>query len=532
MDLLPWSGWGTYRISAGAIKRERGGNVGKQLLMSVDLGTSFIKAGVYNTESQCIAEELEPVKDYRPSPGSFIQKGDELFQSVVNCIKKVVVTIGDDADLIAAIGFTGQMAGFIGVDKDWNDITTWSCSLDTRYMPYAERQMTFLKNDFLELAGTNSPQMASKFEWFAKDFPEESKKIAKYMMISSYIIGKLSDIPIEEATIDRSYLAWTGLSDINQNAWSDKICAAIDLDQKYLPKIVNASEVCGHLSEKTATKTGLKAGIPLVSGSGDKVAGALGAAIVTPGDMIFEAGSYGEISCCVEEYRPDMAEGRLDVLGSAIPNHFLSTHFIAGSGITIDWFVNTFVRKDGEKISEAFKRVEAEVEKVEPGSNNLGAIGLLGGSAMPLNGLLKGMFYNFDWCHGIGHFYRALLESFSFDFALSMRNIDKLYPEYNTEVVNVIGGGAKSEVWMQMMADVSGKTFYNLDRGDAAMWGTAIIAGHGVGIFDNMQETAQKFVTKTKKFVPNMELHAVYQPLVDRYAEALKVSEPVYNNMK
>lgn len=94
------------------------------LLMAVDLGTSFIKAGVYNTESQCIAIEMEPVKDYRPKPGVFIQKGEELLASVIACMKKVGEKIGDRKKNIAAISFTGQMSGFMGVDKDWNDITT------------------------------------------------------------------------------------------------------------------------------------------------------------------------------------------------------------------------------------------------------------------------------------------------------------------------------------------------------------------------------------------------------------------------
>lgn len=498
------------------------------LLMAVDLGTSFIKVGVYNTKSHCIAEELEPVRDYRPSPGVFIQKGEELLESVVNCMKKVTTTIGDEAAQIGAIGFTGQMAGFIGVDKDWNDITTWSCSLDTRYMPYAEAQMARLGDTFLATAGTNQPQMAPKFQWFKEEFPAESDKIAKYLMINAYVIGKLGAVPIEEATIDRSYLAWTGLSDINAGRWSDEICSAIGLDKKFLPQIVESSHICGHLTQEMAAQTGLAAGIPLVSGSGDKVAGALGAAIVKPGDMIFEAGSYGEISCCVEDYRPDVEEGRLDVLGSAIPGHFFATHYIAGSGITLDWFVNTFVRRENEDISLAFGRLEAEVEKVAPGCDNLGTIGLLGGSAMPLNGLIKGMWYNFEWCHGLGHFYRSLLESFTFDFVLAMKNIDALYPEYKTDTVNVIGGGAKSKIWMQMLADAAGKTFYNLDRGDAAMWGTAISAGHAIGVFKNMEETAKAFVKQTKKFTPDPQMTEVYAPLIKKYDEAVKTSPDMY----
>ncbi len=96
------------------------------LLMAVDLGTSFIKVGVYDTGSRCVAVMSEPVKDYRPSPGVFIQKGEELFESVIACIRASAAALGDCAKNIEAIAFTGQMSGFMGVDKDWNDITTWS----------------------------------------------------------------------------------------------------------------------------------------------------------------------------------------------------------------------------------------------------------------------------------------------------------------------------------------------------------------------------------------------------------------------
>ena len=91
-------------------------------------------------------------------------------------------------------------------------------------------------------------------------------------------------------------------------------------------------------SEKIAVemciRDSLREGVPLVSGAGDKMAGALGSGAVSPGDMIFEAGSYGEISCCVPDYRPDLQTGRIDCLPSAVPGYFFATKFVAGSGIT------------------------------------------------------------------------------------------------------------------------------------------------------------------------------------------------------
>ena len=151
----------------------------KTLLIAVDLGTSLIKTGAYSLDGTCLAEASEPVKDERPAPGMFIQHGEELFESVVRCLAKTAQSLGDRAADVEAMAFTGQMAGFMGVDADWNDITTWSCSLDVRYMPYAVRQQQRLADKFMSISGTNSPLMSAKFEWFRDEFPEESKKIEK-----------------------------------------------------------------------------------------------------------------------------------------------------------------------------------------------------------------------------------------------------------------------------------------------------------------------------------------------------------------
>ena len=150
--------------------------VKETLLMAVDLGTSFIKAGVYNAQSKKVAESMVPVKDYRPQPGVFIQKGEELFASVLECIRSVAGQLAERASAIEAIAFTGQMSGFMGVDKDWEDITTWSCTLDTRYMPYADRQLETIGSRFLEISGTNFPAMAPKFQWFQAEFRTRPKR--------------------------------------------------------------------------------------------------------------------------------------------------------------------------------------------------------------------------------------------------------------------------------------------------------------------------------------------------------------------
>ncbi|MCL2220783.1 MAG: FGGY family carbohydrate kinase [Oscillospiraceae bacterium] len=502
------------------------------LLMAVDLGTSFIKVGVYNEAGEFITEAIESVKDYRPGPGIFIQKGEELYESVVACMKKTVQKLGDRSGDVAAVAFTGQMAGFMGVDKDWNDITTWSCSLDSRYMPYANRQMETLKDHFLRVGGTNFPQMAPKYEWFKTEFPDEAKKISKYLMISGYVIGRLGELDIEDAVMDRTYSAWTGLCDVNADDWSDKTCDAIGLDKKFLPRVVTSNTVCGKLSASAAKITGLKQGIALVSGAGDKAAGCLGSAAVEPGDGVFEASSYGQISCCVPEYRADSEYGRFDAMASPVPGEFYTVHFAAGSGITIDWYVNTFVRKEGEDLGAVFRDLDSKIADLTPGCNGLMSIGLLSGSSMPSDGILRGMWMGFDWSHGTEHFYRALLESFTYDLALAIQSKDRIYPEYKGTPVRIIGGGAKNPVWSQMSADVAARPYFTINRSDCAMWGAAVLAGNGIGLFGDLKETVKKHITKEKEYTPNMEMHETYKKYVKLYSDYLVELRDFYGRIQ
>ena len=145
----------------------------RKLFLAVDLGTSFIKAGIYDLNSTCLAVWSEAVKDERPAPGFFLQHGEDLYRAAVHCIARCVAAIAENADQIEAMAFTGQMAGAIGVDEHWEDVTTWSCSLDSRYVPYANEQRSRLEREFYEISGTNAPVMCAKYAWFKDAFPKK-----------------------------------------------------------------------------------------------------------------------------------------------------------------------------------------------------------------------------------------------------------------------------------------------------------------------------------------------------------------------
>ncbi|MDD3795391.1 MAG: FGGY family carbohydrate kinase, partial [Lachnospiraceae bacterium] len=407
----------------------------------------------------------------------------------------------------------------------------WSCSLDTRYAPYAEKQLEQMAEKFLAVSGTSSPLFSAKYEWFANDFPLKSKQIAKYMMLSGYVIGKLGEVAIDEATIDGTLLTWTGLADVRNRKWSDVICEKLKISSNRLPRICTSDEIVGFLSETAAVNTGLRSGIPLISGAGDKIAGCVGANILNKGDMIFEAGSYAAVSCLVDDFRPDFKRKYFDVVAGAFPEDLYAHYYIPGSGISFNWFMDNFVRTKDEKLKDAFARMDENVEKIVPGCEGLMAVGMMGGTTMPFDGNLKGIWMGFNWAHKEAHFYRALQESFSYAIASAIERMEVMYPECPRKNVKVIGGGAKSKVWIQMLSDVSGRTFECIDREDAALWGASLLAAKGIGLVSDIKQKAAQFIHVKKTYCPQAEYRVQYQKLKDQYNRYAVELSPYCKNL-
>ncbi len=494
-------------------------------IAAIDLGTSFIKTYIYSCNGDCVSNAERAVYIDSPKPGTFIQKGEYLFSAVLECLEKALKGF-IHPERLKAIAFTGQMAGFMGIDEQLNDITGWSCSLDTRYYPYAVDILKKYNKELLEIAGTNSPLMAPKIKWFENEYPMEAKKISKYLMISSYIAAKFAKSSMDEITIDSSYITWTGLADINKCQWSEKLCSAFDIDIIKLPKIVKANEILGYLDEEYSRRLGLANDIALVSGAGDKVSGIVGTSFDKKGNLIFEASSYGAISCIAESFIPNMKTKNYDILPNAIDDKYILHKYIPGSGIVLKWFVDNYCN------SKSFMDLDLAASKIKAGSNGLLGIGLLSGSNMPFDEDIKGMFIGHNLAHRPEHFYRALLESYAYEIALTIDSIKELYHIEKFDSIKMIGGGADSLIWGQIIASVTNIRVDILSRSDVALWGAVLFAGNAIGVFDDIQATSENYISIKKCYYPIEEDVKKYQKYKELYIKLIKETKTYYKEIR
>jgi xylulokinase len=372
-----------------------------------------------------------------------------------------------------------------------------------------------------KLSGTNFPIFAPKLLWWREEYNDLYKRVHKFMFLCGYLVGVLCDIPIKDAYVDRTHFQISSISDIKKTAWSESICKEFEIDRKLLPKIVDSIDIAGKLSTRFANACGLQAGTPFIAGAGDKPAGSVGAGLVEPGILVDESASFGALGLCVNSYKPDMEFRTLENMPSPIRGHYFPCFFLFGSGVTHAWFRDNFGYEEKALESEtgksAFEYLDEKAREVSPGSDGLLALGLLGGRGYPSDPDIRGLWLGHTWSHRKEHFYRSLLESFAYEYGYVFRVMKKIFPDISFNEVRVIGGGARSDLWNQIKCDVMGLKYTKLERDDFALLGDILLAGHAMGIYQDLKEAAQRFVVATKSYEPQEDRYDFYQKYVSCY---------------
>jgi xylulokinase len=507
-----------------------------EFLAGVDIGVSFIKVGIYDPEGNCKANITKINPGKYPAPDVFIQSSEEMLKIVITSLKEAVELSKVESSSVKAIGFSGAMGGFMGVNEKWEPVAEWSIVSDTRYNKYSAKMIARAEEKIIELSGSSSAVFGPKILWWKNDFPQIYSQIKKFMGLCGFIIGRMAKTSIDDASIDKTITVFSGIADIKNSMWSDELCQEFGIDIDMLPKIVNSDTIVGYLSKDIAGVCGLREGIPLVAGSGDKAAGNLGAGLVTPGLLIDEAATYGAFSVCTDRYVPDIKNRTLVNLPSPVEGLFTPGAYLTVSGATSAWFTEIFAGEEKKEASRenipVFKLLDRNAANIPPGSEGLFSISMLAGRSSPSDPDIKGLYMGHTLMHKKEHFYRAMLESFAYEYAFYFNVMKKNYPELAYNEVLVMGGGAKSDFYNQIKCDVLGIPYSRLSREDFALLGDILIAGKAVGIYKDLKEAAKKFVVKTKKFIPDENNHNIYKKYVQFHAGIFDRVRDIFIDLK
>lgn len=457
------------------------------LYLGLDIGTTSLKAAVFDGEGnrrglRC----FDYTVDTDPQTG-YIELDAEIY---VTMCKRAIDELEAECGKISALSVDTQGETLILADENGTALCPAVVWLDNRAVEEADAiKAKFGNKRVYEVTG--QPEItagwpASKLLWFKNRRPEIFQKTRMIFMLEDWILYRLTGNFVTEPTIQSS----TTYYDVVNGCWWQEMLDFIGVCECQLPAL-----------KKSAAVVGTYRDIPVVSGALDQIAGMIGVG-VTDGDSISEMTGTIMAICAMKDEMPPFCEN------SIIPCH---VHAIEGkycqilwsstAGMALKWFREQFA----EELS--FADLDTIAEKIPAGCDGLSMLPYFCGSTMPkYNPEAKAVFAGVTLAHTRAHFARAIMEAIAY---LLRQDIEYIGGEGIKEI-RITGGGAKSPLWAQIKADVTGKELTTVCEGETACLGTAIIAAVGVGDFASIADAAQGLV-KTKKH---------YAPAGDDYEEA------------
>ena len=494
-------------------------------LIGVDLGTSGTKAALYQIDGKLISDASVEVPLFYPKPGVVEQENEDFYTSAAQTVRMCLDSSGIDPRDIAAIAFDSQMAGVGLIDEDFNPVTRFDSWLDMRCRPYIEWMDKEAGDRVTQLTGCPPTcDHGPKMLWWKNEEPEIYQRTAKFVMPGTYVAGQLAGLKADQAFIDHTYIHFSGFSNAQEGGWSKELCERFGLDPGKLPKIVDPCEVIGEVTERSGKEFGLASGTLIAAGGGDTAANALGAGIVRPGMLFDVAGTASVLAGCTDNYVADGKNRALLTMRSVIPGLWNPLAYIGGGGLALRWFRDQFFNTTHGKVlppsDDLYSQMISLAETVAPGSEGLFFSPHLGGRICPSSPEMRGAWVGASWSHSQAHFARAVLESIAYEYAYYLKIIKELLPEFELVEARAVGGGARSDTWNQIKADVLNVPYQRLKGNEFGTWGTAMIAGKAAGLIDDLVAHAEQTAIRSgEACLPSAEIHEIYLPLVERYIE-------------
>jgi xylulokinase len=484
------------------------------LLLGVDLGTTATKAALYHPGGALVAEAREEVPIRHIEPGWVEQDLADFYRSAACAVRRCVAASAVDPAKIAAVAFDSQMAGVGAIDEHFEPAAPFDSWLDMRCRPFIEQLSRDHAERITALSGCPPTcDHGPKMMWWMHERPDDYRRIAKFVMPSCYVAGRLAGLRADQAYIDYTFLHFTTLADAQAGGWSAELCGILGVDTARLPRIVTPWEVIGEAQSGAAQEFGLRPGTLIAAGCGDTAAGALGAGVVKPGMLLDTAGTAAVLACSTGRFVADTEHRALITMRSVVEGVWNPLAYIAGGGLALRWFRDNWSAADGNYDSLFELAVQAP-----PGCDGLMFSPHLGGRICPAAPEMRGAWIGFSWSHTPAHFCRAIVESVGYEYAYYLSILTSLLPDLEIMEARVIGGGARSPVWNQVKSDILQTPYRRVTRVESATWGAALIAGKAAGVVEDLAGAALACAPVSGATCrPDVALRPVYRAAFERY---------------
>ena len=491
--------------------------------LGVDSSTTGVKALVIDETGRVLGTATTEIPLSTPHPLWSEQDPADWWQGAVNSIRTVLAETGLGGEQIAAVGLTGQMHGLTLLDEQgqvlrpamlWNDQRTGPQCDEIRARLGKQRLVELTGND--ALTGFTAP----KILWVREHEPEVYAKVKQILLPKDYIRFKLTDV----YATDKAGAAGTLLLNVKTRDWSPEVLEALEIPAAWLPPTHEGPEVTGQISQAAAEATGLKAGTPVVGGGGDQAAQAVGVGAVQPGIVALTLGTSGVVFASAGEPFIE-PEGRMHAFCHAVPGRWHMMGVMLSAAGSLRWYRDTLAA------GVDFDALLAPATDIPPGSEGLLFLPYLTGERTPHpDPLARGAFVGLTIRHTQPHFSRAVLEGVAFGLRDGFE-LMKAAGLTDIKQVRVSGGGARSPLWRQILADVFNVELVTVNTTEGAAYGAALLAGVGAKAWSDVDSACDATITLTGSTTPEASGVAAYEPVYAQYRQLYPALKEISHNL-
>lgn len=493
--------------------------------LGIDLGTSSVKILLLAEDGKVLQTISKDYPVHYPKAGWAEQNPEDWWSATREGIRELLQMTAVAARAVTGIGLSGQMHGMVLLDNGNCVLMPALLWCDQRTQDECDEIAAKLGPKLSEYTGNKALTgfTAPKVLWVRRNRPEIFRRIAHVLLPKDYIRWRLTG----DYATDVSDASGTLFFDVARRQWSKEMLEFLGLSGEVLPTCYESYEITGQVSEQAAAETGLSAGVPVVGGGGDQASGAVGTGVVDTGKVSVALGTSGVVFVCQENYSVD-SENRLHSFCHANGKwHVMGVMLSAAS--CLKWWVEEVCQLDGA----GYTTLLAEAAAVPPGSEGLVFLPYLLGERTPYSDpYARGTFVGLTMTHTRSHMTRAILEGVAFGLRDSLEIIRR--QDIPIDEVRVSGGGAKSTLWRQILADILGLPVCVVNSVEGPAFGAAILAAVGVGKFEGVEKACEaiiKTVEQTEPLTANIAkyngiyriYHQLYGTLQQSFRELGKI---------
>ena len=489
----------------------------RELILSVDVGTSSVKATIFNGEVELVRESSSSYPLIQTQSGFVEQDPRRVLEAFHQAIQQVLSGITDCPNVIVLSTAMHSLMAIDEFNQPLTHLVTWA---DQRAEGKAGQLRSSTQgNTLYQRTGTPIHAMSPlvKLAWFRENEPEIFNRAKVWADLKSLILFEL----LGEWMIDESLASATGLYNLLTRDWDQEAMEWCGVSREQLPRLVKTTDTLGCVRPELVAKLGLVKNIRVVAGASDGALANLGVGAVYPGSLAISIGTSGAVRGMVNE-------PKLDPHGRLFCYHVDGSHYIVGGpinngGILLRWLQGILLDRGeptGGLVSESelthtfYELMNQGVNKVAPGSNGLFCLPYLTGERAPFwREDLSGSFWGLKLNHSRDHLVRAVLEGICYQ----LNSVVELLVDLMGPVTEIraTGGFTKSEVWVKLLADVLGKPLGVLEHTQGSALGGAFLAWYALGQINSLEECA--------KLVPLAHVERPEEARIARYQDGYKL---------